>query len=63
VKRLSCSNLSAFFYLTNAALPHMRPDRPGQPAEIAPVHMMLASDQASYVSGARIAITGGKPIL
>jgi NAD(P)-dependent dehydrogenase (short-subunit alcohol dehydrogenase family) len=37
--------------------------RPGQPAEIAPVYVMLASDEASYVSGARIAVTGGKPIL
>jgi hypothetical protein len=24
---------------------------------------MLASDEASYVSGARVAVTGGKPIL
>jgi hypothetical protein len=38
-------------------------DRPGQPAELAPVYVMLASDEASYVSGARIAVTGGKPIL
>ena len=38
-------------------------DRPGQPAEVAPVYVMLASDEASYVSGARIAVTGGKPIL
>lgn len=37
--------------------------RPGQPAEVAPVYVMLASDQASYVSGARIAVTGGTPIL
>jgi NAD(P)-dependent dehydrogenase (short-subunit alcohol dehydrogenase family) len=37
--------------------------RPGQPAECAPVYVMLASDEASYVSGARVAITGGKPIL
>ncbi|MGW9613900.1 SDR family oxidoreductase [Streptomyces diastaticus] len=37
--------------------------RPGQPAELAPVHVMLASDEASYVSGARIAVTGGQPIL
>ena len=37
--------------------------RPGQPAEVAPVYVMLASDEASYVSGARIAVTGGKPIL
>ncbi|MCD2519591.1 glucose 1-dehydrogenase [Massilia sp. G4R7] len=37
--------------------------RPGQPAEVAPVYVLLASDQASYVSGARIAVTGGTPIL
>jgi len=37
--------------------------RPGQPAELAAVYVMLASDEASYVSGARIAVTGGKPIL
>jgi hypothetical protein len=30
---------------------------------VAPVYVMLASDQASYVSGASIAVTGGKPIL
>ncbi|MBZ2410604.1 SDR family oxidoreductase [Streptomyces albidoflavus] len=37
--------------------------RPGQPAELAAVYVMLASDEASYVSGARIAVTGGQPIL
>ncbi len=37
--------------------------RPGQPAELAPVYVLLASDESSYVSGARIAVTGGKPIL
>ena len=37
--------------------------RPGQPAELAPVYVLLASDEASYVSGARIAVTGGQPIL
>jgi NAD(P)-dependent dehydrogenase (short-subunit alcohol dehydrogenase family) len=37
--------------------------RPGQPAEVAPVYVMLASDEASYISGAVIAVTGGKPIL
>jgi NAD(P)-dependent dehydrogenase (short-subunit alcohol dehydrogenase family) len=37
--------------------------RPGEPAEVAPVYVMLASDEASYVSGARVAVTGGKPIL
>lgn len=38
-------------------------ERAGQPAELAPVYVLLASDEASYVSGARIAVTGGKPIL
>jgi NAD(P)-dependent dehydrogenase (short-subunit alcohol dehydrogenase family) len=38
-------------------------NRAGQPAELAPVYVMLASDEASYVSGARVAVTGGKPIL
>jgi NAD(P)-dependent dehydrogenase (short-subunit alcohol dehydrogenase family) len=37
--------------------------RPGQPAELAPVYVLLASDEASYISGARIAVTGGRPIL
>jgi NAD(P)-dependent dehydrogenase (short-subunit alcohol dehydrogenase family) len=37
--------------------------RPAQPSELAPVYVLLASDEASYVSGARIAVTGGKPIL
>ena len=37
--------------------------RAGQPAELAPVYVMLASDEASYVSGATVAVTGGKPIL
>ena len=37
--------------------------RPGQPREVAPVYVLLASDEASYVSGAVIPVTGGKPIL
>jgi len=37
--------------------------RPGQPAEVAPAYVLLASDEGSYISGARIAVTGGKPIL
>lgn len=37
--------------------------RAGQPAELAPVYVLLASDDASYISGARVAVTGGKPIL
>jgi NAD(P)-dependent dehydrogenase (short-subunit alcohol dehydrogenase family) len=37
--------------------------RPAQPVELAPVYVLLASDEASYVSGATIAVTGGKPII
>jgi len=37
--------------------------RPGQPAELAPVYVMLASDEASYISGATVAVTGGAPII
>jgi NAD(P)-dependent dehydrogenase (short-subunit alcohol dehydrogenase family) len=37
--------------------------RPGQPAELASAYVMLADPISSYVSGATIAVTGGKPIL
>lgn len=33
--------------------------RAGQPAELASSYVMLASDEASYISGATIAVTGG----
>ncbi|MDR9750280.1 SDR family oxidoreductase [Pseudomonas sp. SZMC_28357] len=37
--------------------------RPGQPVEVAPIYVLLASDESSYTSGSRYAVTGGKPIL
>ncbi len=37
--------------------------RPAQPCELAAAYVMLAEDDASYISGATIAVTGGKPIL
>jgi len=37
--------------------------RPGQPAELASVYVLLASDEASYVSRATIGVTGGTPII
>jgi NAD(P)-dependent dehydrogenase (short-subunit alcohol dehydrogenase family) len=37
--------------------------RPGQPAELQAVYVLLASDQASYISGATIAVTGGVPFI
>ncbi|WP_454199193.1 SDR family oxidoreductase [Nocardia sp. Marseille-Q1738] len=37
--------------------------RAGQPAELAATYVLLASDDGSYISGARVAVTGGRPIL
>jgi NAD(P)-dependent dehydrogenase (short-subunit alcohol dehydrogenase family) len=37
--------------------------RPGQPAEVAPVYVLLASNDGSYISGAMIPVTGGRPML
>ena len=33
--------------------------RPGQPAEIAPLYVLLASQESSYMSGAVVPVTGG----
>ena len=37
--------------------------RVGQPAELAGAYVLLASDQASYMTGAVIPVTGGRPML
>jgi NAD(P)-dependent dehydrogenase (short-subunit alcohol dehydrogenase family) len=37
--------------------------RPGQPAELAPAYVFLASEQASYITGAVLPVTGGRPML
>lgn len=37
--------------------------RPAQPAELAGAYVYLASDLASYTSGATIAVTGGTPMI
>jgi len=36
--------------------------RPAQPAELAPAYVFLASQESSYVNGARLAVTGGTPV-
>ena len=35
--------------------------RPGQPAELAPTYVFLASDASSYITGETISVTGGRP--
>jgi hypothetical protein len=37
--------------------------RAGQPAELAPAYVLLASDEASYMTGALVPVTGGRPML
>ncbi len=37
--------------------------RAGQPAELAPAYVLLASDEGSYMTGAMIPVTGGRPML
>ena len=36
--------------------------RPGQPAELAPLYVFLATDDSQYISGEVIGATGGKPL-
>jgi NAD(P)-dependent dehydrogenase (short-subunit alcohol dehydrogenase family) len=36
--------------------------RAGQPAELAPVYVFLASDDSTYITGECIGVTGGKPL-
>ena len=36
--------------------------RPGQPAELAPVYVFLASQESSYVTGEVYGVTGGNPL-
>jgi NAD(P)-dependent dehydrogenase (short-subunit alcohol dehydrogenase family) len=37
--------------------------RAGQPAELAPAYVLLASPEASYITGALLPVTGGRPML
>jgi NAD(P)-dependent dehydrogenase (short-subunit alcohol dehydrogenase family) len=37
--------------------------RAGQPAELAPAFVLLASDDGSYMAGATVAVTGGRPLI
>ncbi len=57
--------------LITATMPHEKyeefgadtpTERPGQPSELAPVFVFLASQESSYVCGEVIGVTGGKPL-
>lgn len=37
--------------------------RPAQPVELASAYVMLAEPMSSYISGATVAVTGGKPLI
>jgi len=36
--------------------------RAGQPAELAPAYVFLASQESSFITGERIGVTGGMPL-
>lgn len=36
--------------------------RAGQPAELAPAYVFLASQESSYIGGAVVTLTGGQPL-
>jgi hypothetical protein len=37
--------------------------RPGQPVELAPVHVLLASQEASFITGEVYGVTGGEGVV
>jgi NAD(P)-dependent dehydrogenase (short-subunit alcohol dehydrogenase family) len=37
--------------------------RPGQPAELAPIYVLLASQDSSYMTGSTVQVTGGYPTI
>jgi len=37
--------------------------RPGQPAELAPAYVFFASQEAGFITGEVLAVTGGRPII
>ena len=37
--------------------------RAGQPAELASSYVLLANNEASYITGAALPVTGGRPML
>lgn len=41
---------------------HVPLGRPGQPAEVAPVYVFLASQESSYATGETYGVTGGNPL-
>ena len=37
--------------------------RAGQPAELAPIYVLLASEDSSYMTGSTVQATGGRPTI
>jgi NAD(P)-dependent dehydrogenase (short-subunit alcohol dehydrogenase family) len=37
--------------------------RAGQPAELAPIYVLLASEDSSYMTGSTVQVTGGSPTI
>jgi NAD(P)-dependent dehydrogenase (short-subunit alcohol dehydrogenase family) len=37
--------------------------RPGQPVELAPIYVLLASEDSSYMTGSTVQVTGGTPTI
>jgi NAD(P)-dependent dehydrogenase (short-subunit alcohol dehydrogenase family) len=58
----SATNGELFLACVEDALVNIA-ERAGQPAELAPAYVLLASDEASYMTGALVPVTGGRPML
>ncbi len=41
---------------------HTPTKRPGQPVECAPLYVLLASQESSYITGEVFGVTGGNPL-
>jgi NAD(P)-dependent dehydrogenase (short-subunit alcohol dehydrogenase family) len=66
--KIRCPHLSGFAQDPSLAAQPRRGKqvpmkRPGQPMELATTYVRLADPMSSYVSGATVPVTGGKPFI